>query len=65
MAQNNSSPVFFSIPGLNENTESNNSGFNSPPETETMEAYKIPPVLWLFIFLVGGYLLTRYALEES
>lgn len=61
------SPVMFSLPGLNENTDSNNSGFDSPSDekSKTMEAYKIPPVLWVLIFLIGGYLIVRFALEES
>lgn len=62
------SPVtMFSLPGLNENLNKNNSGFDSPPQNDEskMAAYKIPPVVWMILFLVGGYLIVRYALEES
>lgn len=60
-------PVMFKLPGLNENTDTNNSGFNSPSGEgdEKMTAYKIPPVIWIPVLLIGGYLITRYALEEG
>ena len=60
-------PVMFSLPGLNENTDTNNSGFNSPSGDEkakTMEAYKIPPAIWMVLFLVVGYLIVRYVIED-
>jgi hypothetical protein len=60
------SPVMFSLPGLNQNTDTNNTGFASPSgdDGKKMEAYKIPPVVWMIAFLIGGYLLVRYVIED-
>ena len=56
----------FSLPGLNENTDTNNSGFNSPSdEAKTMEAYKIAPVFWMMFFIIVGYVGLRYVMDES
>ena len=59
-------PVMFSLPGLNENTDTNNSGFDSPSgdDKSKMQPYKIPPVLWMILFLVGGYLIVRKVIED-
>lgn len=64
---NLSTPVMFSLPGLNENTDTNNSGFNSPSgeESKTMEAYKIAPVFWMMFFIIVGYVGLRYVMDES
>ena len=62
----NNPPVMFSLPGLNENTDTNNSGFNSPSEAaQTMEAYKIAPVFWMLFFIIAGYVGLRWVMDES
>ena len=60
---NNTSPVMFGLPGLNENTDTNNSGFDSAP-APSMQAYTIPPVVWMILFLVAGYFGVRYFMED-
>lgn len=57
----------FSLPGLNENTDTNNSGFNSPSAeaSQTMEAYKIAPVVWMLFFIIVGYVGLRWVMDES
>ena len=63
----NNPPVMFSLPGLNENTDTNNSGFNSPggEESKTMEAYKIAPVFWMLFFIIAGSVGLRWVMDES
>ena len=66
MTPSNNPPVMFSLPGLNENTDTNNSGFNSPSEAaQTMEAYKIAPVFWMLFFIIAGYVGLRWVMDES
>lgn len=62
----NSSPVGISLPGLNQKTDDNNSGFNSPigESSPDMQAYTIPPVLWVIVFLIVGYIGIRYFMED-
>ena len=61
-------PVLFSLPGLNQNTDSNNSGFNSAPaqagEDGDLMPYKIPPALWMIVFIIIGYVGIRWIMED-
>lgn len=63
------SPVMFGLPGgiSSSATDDNNSGFDSPSggsKPAEMSAYKIPPVLWMLILLIGGYIGLRYVMED-
>ncbi len=59
-------PVNFSLPGVNvQETEGNNSGMNSIPEsTPDLKPYVIPPVFWVFVFLIVGYIGVRFFMED-
>ncbi len=50
----------------NNATENNQGVFDSVPvdSGRDMSAYKIPPVIWIFVFLIGGYLGIRYLMED-
>jgi len=64
----NLNPVMFSLPGgISDNaSDANNSGFDSPAggSQPEMSAYKIPPVAWMLILLIGGYIGLRYVMED-
>lgn len=61
-------PVMFGLPGgiSASATDENNNGFDSPSggSKPEMSAYKIPPVLWMLILLIGGYVGLRYVMED-
>lgn len=61
-------PVMFGLPGgiSQSATADNNNGFDSPggESKPEMSAYKIPPVLWMLILLIGGYIGLRYVMED-
>lgn len=61
-------PVMFGLPGgiSSSATDDNNNGFDSPAggSKPEMSAYKIPPVLWMLILLIGGYIGLRYVMED-
>lgn len=62
------SPVMFTVPGgINDKPAPEVQGFDSPEgesRPSTGSAYKIPPVLWILVLLVGGYLGIRWIMED-
>lgn len=61
------SPVFFTVPGgINDKPAPEIQGFDSP-EGESKPvgtAYNIPPVLWILVLLIGGYIGARWIMED-
>lgn len=67
MSKSDGAPVMFSITGMATSPDGNNEGFDSPTgesKPAPVTAYTIPPVIWMIIFLVGGYLGLRYIMED-
>lgn len=61
------SPVMFSLPGgINDSVAPDNQGFDSPEGESgpTSATYTIPPVVWIFVLLVGGYVGVRWIMED-
>lgn len=61
------SPVMFSVAGgINQTAAPEVQGFDSPEgESKPVgSAYVIPPVLWMIVFLIGGYIGLRWVMED-
>ena len=61
------SPVMFQLPGgINDSVAPDNQGFDSPAGESVPAAatYTIPPVVWMLIFLIGGYIGLRWVMED-
>jgi hypothetical protein len=60
-------PVMFAIPGgLNNDAGPGNDGFDSPggDTKPIMSKNTIPPVVWMFVLLIGGYIGLRWVMED-
>lgn len=51
---------------IRDRADTNAQGFDSIPSEEkpNMQPYKIPPIVWVFVLLIGGYLGIRYVMED-
>lgn len=61
-------PVMFSVAGTVAETvpDSVQEGLVNPVEGVTSQkgSYTIPPVFWMFLFLISGFILTRFLMED-
>lgn len=61
------SPVMFRVPGgINDKPAPEVQAFESPEgdSKPVGSAYSIPPVVWVLVFLIGGYLGVRWIMED-
>lgn len=61
-------PVMFKVPGgINDKPAPEVQGFDSPngeSNPAVGSGYSIPPVLWILILLIGGYMGIRWIMED-
>lgn len=61
------SVVMFNLPGgINDSVAPDNQGFDSPSgeSVPAAQTYTIPPVVWVFFFLIVGYIGVRWVMED-
>jgi hypothetical protein len=57
-------PVLIALPGYAEGLRGAIPTVAESGGVEDQTSYKIPPVVWMFIFLVAGYVGLRMVLED-
>lgn len=57
-------PVLLDLPGYGVTSANNDSAFEQDESKLPAPVYSIPPVVWVVLFLVGGYLGIRWIMED-
>ncbi len=58
--------IGINLPGFNPGGQAQTQAPNVTPVSEqpNQAAYKIPPAVWMIVFLIGGYLGLRWVMED-